>query len=233
MKTLQWLVLAVLAISLCGCQMFRQVPPGHATSPIAGAEGEWECTGSKENGDWDCQRISESGEADSSFATTEQTDSDPVAHAIYSADPPQSAPVTVHRYDPSGDATVQQVATQPKGEEPEYLWLSYRPDVPTRIEDLPDNYYAVQLAAFSDMKKANNYASNNTWLVEPRGVRIASGSKKYYVILLGIYESRTRAERAANSIAQHVGSDKPWVRSMTSLKPAIKAAEEKFGNERL
>ncbi|MCY4143281.1 MAG: SPOR domain-containing protein [Gammaproteobacteria bacterium] len=241
MKKLQWLVIALLAVSLSSCAMFRQVPPDQFHSPTAGAKGEWECTGSKANGDWDCQRASDEEEA--SFAVSEPDAGDVAMPAVYTDETPtnslQQVPVRVHRYEPPGTGTIQETIAQSgatsnaRGDEPEYLWLSHRPDAPTLIENLPDTFYAVQLAAFSDMQKANNYASNASWLVEPRGVKTASGGKTYYVILLGIYETRTRAERAVSSISKHIGSDKPWIRSMTSLKPAIRAANGSGGGDRL
>lgn len=241
MKMLQWLVIALLAVSLSSCAMFRQVPPDQFHSPTAGAKGEWECTGSKANGDWDCQRSSE--EEDASFAVSEPDEVEVPVPAVYTDETTDSSlqpvPVRIHRYEPPGNTGIQQasaqsaVSSQTLENEPVYLSLSYRPNVPTLIEDLPDTFYAVQLAAFSDMKKANDYANNATWLTEPRGVKTASGANTYYVILLGIYETRTRAERAVNSISQHVGSDKPWIRSMTSLKPAIRAATRNAGGDRL
>lgn len=245
MRKLTWLVVALLAFSLSSCSLFRHVPVNPSQASI-GADGEWECTGSRENGDWDCQKVTSS---DNDSKTTNvgpqiaqvQTPSPaPVATARPTANPPlQPSSVRVHGYDPSAGVNIKQTptptnaVTQTDSDEPSYLWLSYRPETPTRIEDLPDNFFAVQLAAFSDMKKANKYAADATWLVDPRGVRIVSGGKEYYVILLGIYETRTRAERAANSIAEHVGSDKPWIRSMTSLKPAIRAANRNGSSERL
>lgn len=249
MRKLTWLVVALLAFSLSSCSLFRHVPVNPSQASI-GADGEWECTGSRENGDWDCQKIDGSGN-DSNSNTT-------VGPQVAQVDPPRStqqvattrpttnpslqpSSVRVHGYDPSSGVNVKQTSTpaptntvmESNTDEPEYLWLSYRPETPTRIEDLPDNFYAVQLAAFSDMKKANKYAADSTWLIDPRGVRTVASGKEYYVILLGIYETRTRAERAANSIANHVGSDKPWIRSMTSLKPAIRAANRTGSSERL
>ncbi len=245
MRKLTWLVVALLAFSLSSCSLFRHVPVNPSQASI-GADGEWECTGSRENGDWDCQKIDGSGDDNATstvgpqIAQVDTTRSAQDAATAPATNPSlQPSSVRVHGYDPATGVNVKQTATptnavtQSDTDEPEYLWLSYRPETPTRIEDLADNFYAVQLAAFSDMKKANKYAADATWLIDPRGVRIVSGGKEYYVILLGIYETRTRAERAANSISQHVGSDKPWIRSMTSLKPAIRAANRSGSSERL
>ena len=234
MDTLRRLLVVLLALSLSGCAMFKKESPGGFGISQTDDQGEWECTGSRENGDWDCQRIDDSENA---LAILDQ---DPIDSATQTAGSGITQtrslahqPVTVHSYDPNAGIGTQTIDVPTSSsnsrsaagtDEPEYLWLSYRPSTPTRIEDLPDSYYAVQLAAFSDMQKANRYATNAKWLVEPKGVQTKSGSKKYYVILLGVYESKTRAERAAKSISRHVGSDKPWIRSMTSLKPAIKAA---------
>ncbi|MCY3885866.1 MAG: SPOR domain-containing protein [Gammaproteobacteria bacterium] len=243
MRKLTWLVVALLAFSLSSCSLFRHVPVNPSSASI-GADGEWECTGSRENGDWDCQKVTD--ESEDTNTTTNvgpqiaQVNTprpvQPGTTRIETNPPLQPKPVRINRYDPTqGVEEVNQPTTpvSTSGDVPEYRWLAINPDTPTRIEDLPDNYYAVQLAAFSDMKKANKYAADATWLIDPHGVRTVSNGKEYYVILLGIYETKTRAERAANSITKHLGSDKPWIRSMTSLKPAIRAASRAGSSDRL
>lgn len=246
MRKLTWLVVALLAFSLSGCSLFQHVPVNPSTASM-GADGEWECTGSRENGDWDCQKVTD--ERDDSDTTTNvgpqiaqvntPSPTQAAGTSTRSNPPLEPSSVRIQTYDPTRGVTTTQTSTpaqpvtQSNNEDPEYVWLRHQPDTPTRIEDLPDNFYAVQLAAFSDMKKANKYAADATWLVDPNGVRTISGGKEYYVILLGIYETKTRAERAANSITKHLGSGKPWIRSMNSLKPAIRAASRTGSSERM
>ncbi len=238
MQTFRWILIAVLAVCLSGCFAFRQ-PQQAGTSPDSA--GQWVCTGSHENGDWSCRKVTED-ETTSAIDRATQVAGAPRDTSQVQSQNLQPNQVRVHRYDP---ATPQQYAStnneqyssppaRDTSADPEYLRLSYQPDTPTRIVDLPDRFFAVQLVAFQDIDKANKYAEDNDdWLVEPRGARIAAGSKVMYVVLLGIYETRSLAERAANSVSREVGSSKPWVRSMTSLKTAIKSADTATASGRL
>ena len=241
MKEPRWLLIALLAFTLTGCLAGSRLNDG---SPSAA--GQWSCSGSVEDGTWNCVELSANNQPSTQSNQPIQSSSPESQHEKVADSSLENSNIRVHPYEPSGNPgfantagdntnaynnAIATLATE-ETEEPEYLWLSYRPDTPTRIEDLPDRFFAVQLAAFSNMKNANEYAENQSWLTQPRGVRISTGEKTFYVILLGIYESRTRAERAARSISKHV-KDKPWIRSMSSLKPAIERANREAGNASL
>lgn len=247
MKFIQWIVLLLATLTLSGCAGLFSAQPSVSTS------SEWECTTVDENGDWDCDEIAE--EVDQALAEGNSgSEANSVAPNSYNSQVDSNPPVQVTQYRPSGGANIGNASTGSnnssmsysqasnraneetgssgsQNDVPEYRQLAYEPENTTRIEDLPDSYYAVQLIALSDKDEAIKYVRDETWLVDPSGVRILSNDKVFYAILLGIYETRGRAERAVNSIQDHLGNDKPWIRPMSSLKSAIKDANEKLGED--
>ena len=67
----------------------------------------------------------------------------------------------------SEPAEIERTEEQTEEEElPDYLWLAYEPETETRIQDLPDNFYVVQLAAFATKEKAIEYVSEQKNLRE-------------------------------------------------------------------
>ncbi|NOX51522.1 MAG: hypothetical protein GXP16_13470 [Gammaproteobacteria bacterium] len=107
---------------------------------------------------------------------------------------------------------------------PAYVALSYRPDEPVSILDLPQNYYAVQLVALSSKEALEEYAKKN----KIRGMsaaRVATGEKIFYILLLGIYENRSNAEQAIDSLTAPFNTLGSWIRSVGSLQKAMLAAD--------
>ena len=109
---------------------------------------------------------------------------------------------------------------------PEHIRLSYRPPQPVAIVDLPDTFWAVQLIALSTKESLEAYADK----YKIRGMsaaRVVAGDQLFYVLLLGIYETRENAEKASQNLPDPY--HKPWIRTIKSLKDAMIAADARTG----
>lgn len=112
---------------------------------------------------------------------------------------------------------------------PEYVSLAYRPAQPKAILDLPKEFSAVQLVALSSREALEKYASKS----KMRGMsaaRILRGDKLFYILLLGIYETRERAERAIVDLPPPFDVHTPWIRSVDSIQKAMLAADRHVGD---
>ena len=245
MKATQWMVTIFALLSLSACNSF------FLQSKDVASDNQWECTEVDENGNWDCDEYDTTIDdaLNESLSDSKITSVGPSNQSSYTQAPRATNSVQVNAYqsaaigstdrgasssrnsDSADKSTSRQESeTQNTEDIPEYVWLAYEPETPTRIEDLPDNMYAVQLVAVGTKEKATKYVEDATWLVEPTGVRILSNDKPFYVILLGIYETKRNAELAVRSVADDVGKNKPWIRSLKSLQVAIRDANRELGD---
>jgi septal ring-binding cell division protein DamX len=106
---------------------------------------------------------------------------------------------------------------------PKYIRLAYRPEQATSLIDLPAEFWAVQLIALSNKQALESYARKQGL----RGLSAAKINKKgalFYVLLLGIYETKAIAQEAISDLGP--AFDKPWIRSLGSLQSAMLDAEQ-------
>jgi|GEM_PF-643163 len=109
---------------------------------------------------------------------------------------------------------------------PEYVALSFQPDEPVAILDLPRDFFAIQVIALASQTALEKYAVDN----DIRGMsaaRIAANDNLFYVLLLGIYETRSKASAALASIPEPYTN--PWIRSVGSLQDAMIAGDKLAG----
>ena len=104
---------------------------------------------------------------------------------------------------------------------PAYISLAYRPQKPTALLDLPETFWAIQIMALRDQKALNDFVSSNQ-LIGVSGAKIESQGSLFYVLLLGVYESRSIAEQAWESRPEALRSLQPFYRSLGSLQTAIR-----------
>lgn len=113
---------------------------------------------------------------------------------------------------------------------PEYARLAYQPPQPVPLTDLPPDYYAVQLIAMSDKAGLESF-------VERQGIRSMSAARVerdgelYFVLLLGIYETRDIARQAIDAMPEVHGAE-PWIRPLGSLQRAMRRADAIAGSSR-
>lgn len=238
MKSWQWIAIPLTALSLTGCSSLFQSNQSNETV----VDEQWDCTEVDENGEWDCEEVEEGVSTEDLVAAVGGNDGSTPTLSLVGPTPntqtsgprarSSSKPV-VTALAPPPSQVPESTDNEPTEEEdlPDYLWLAYEPETETRIQDLPDDFYVVQLAAFASKEKAIEYVADQSNLRELRGVRVLANEKAYFNILLGIYENKQRAERAVKSVEGELGDKTPWIRSMSSIKTAMKAADEKFGEK--
>ncbi len=116
--------------------------------------------------------------------------------------------------------------------EPKHIQLSYRPEKPIAILDLPEAFWAVQLVALSSKEALEAFAKENN----VRGMsaaRVWNGQDLFYVLLLGIYETRDRASEAITSLTAPFDTYDPWIRSVGSLQAAMVKADQQSGSSKI
>ena len=112
---------------------------------------------------------------------------------------------------------------------PKHVRLSYKPEKPMSILELPGDFWAVQLVALSSPEAVEEYVERH----QMRGMsaaRIWDGSQLFYVLLLGIYETRAVAEEAVTDLPPPFNLHTPWIRPLASLQRAMVAADEIAGD---
>lgn len=91
------------------------------------------------------------------------------------------------------------------------------------LENLPGDYWAVQLIALKSQKELREFM-RGTQLDELSGAMIKVKNRTWYVALLGVYEDRESAERAAAERPSVLRRYEPFIRSVASLQAAMSAA---------
>ena len=108
---------------------------------------------------------------------------------------------------------------------PLYQQLSFQPERPTALADLPGTFYVIQLIALSTREDLEQYIADND-LPVMSGAVVEKDGELFYALLAGIYADRETAERATRSLPEELSAHGPWVRSMESLQAAMVRAEE-------
>ena len=108
---------------------------------------------------------------------------------------------------------------------PLYQQLSFQPERPTALADLPGTFYVIQLIALSTRQDLEQFIADND-LPVMSGAVVEKDGERFYALLAGIYTDRETAERAARSLPKELGTHGPWVRSMESLQAAMTRAEQ-------
>jgi septal ring-binding cell division protein DamX len=84
--------------------------------------------------------------------------------------------------------------------------------------------FAIQLIALQTLEKVLQYTEEFN-LNPPMYVKIRSQDSDWYVVLLGIYETRPEADAASEKWASsHNPSSRPWVRPIHPLRKAANLA---------
>jgi len=108
--------------------------------------------------------------------------------------------------------------------QPDYLRLAYQPNGPISILDLPDEFYAVQLAALQSADAVERFVSERK-LQNLSAAKVAANGQDMYVLILGIYETRAIAEQATAQLPSELAEFSPWLRALGNLKQAMQAAQ--------
>jgi septal ring-binding cell division protein DamX len=112
------------------------------------------------------------------------------------------------------------IADQQLTVEPKYARLAYRPAQSTRLLDVPDTFWTVQLIALSSKQALETYARRQR-LGRMSAARIARNGQLYYALLLGVYETEEIAREATVDLPEPLNQLALWVRPLVSLQRAI------------
>ena len=242
-RTTVLFALGCCALTLGGCSS-KSPQPSDSTDTRTGtqlaSQDEWFCQVGASNDDWDCvkgsnrreptrlpeprtsgSRSTSATEAAAALATPVPPAGQPGPSATATSPPP--APVTTADEEPpptNGAAVAL----------PTHVELSYRPDQPVAILDLPENFFAVQLVAVSSKEALEKYARERK-LSGMSAARIYADERMYYILLLGIYETRDKADAAIASLTGPLAELDPWIRSVGSLQRAMLEADRVSGTE--
>ncbi len=98
-----------------------------------------------------------------------------------------------------------------------------------RLVDLPAEFFAVQIVALSSKQALESYVKERN-LIGMSAARVEKDGKLYYVLLLGIYQTRERAELAAADRPPPLKDIKPWIRRLGSLQTSMIKADKLAGS---
>lgn len=205
-------LLCALLLMLGGCQ---QSPPEPAPMTRALPADTWFCAPDPESGEtpWKC-------------IETTPIEAARQARSTPPAEPPRAAPSAQPASRPERDSaqsedTPARAATPPDAPKAE-TEPAEAPRV--RIEDLPPDYYTIQLVAVSDRERLQKFAEmHDLWGLTAARVKTDRGL--YYVLLWGVYETREQARAYLQKLPPTLDPDKVWIRPLGSLQAAMRAAE--------
>ncbi len=233
----QLYIILTLTIALAGCA-------SKATDPLEAQEGKntaqptsWHCEQDADT--WSCKRRTIADiQAREAARRSKRFD--------WSLPPGQESPLQdgLPNEEPEREPTKQpesqvtkqivkqfrQATGQPLAPSPSRVANKTEPVRPARVdsqsrslEDLPGSYWAVQLIALNSQKELREFM-RSTQLDELSGAMIKVKNKRWYVALLGVYEDRESAERAAAERPSVLQRYEPYIRSVASLQAAMSAA---------
>ena len=107
--------------------------------------------------------------------------------------------------------------------------LAFKPDKPLALTEVPDEFWAVQVTAVSSKDALEAYAIKHN-LKGMSAARVGVDERLFFVLLLGIYETRANAESAVQQLPSTFSGMQPWVRSLASLKRAMRQGDRIAGN---
>ena len=215
----QLLLISLTTTLLLGCSSTAsktEVPPNkEANSELK----SWFCEGALENAskDWECAQLNKQEiaqrKAEHEHEHEKEKEKERTNVEFASGHQVAKTKSTKARQFPAIDAKT-----------PLYISLAYKPKTPTSLLALPETFWAIQIMALPNQDDLNDFVVDKQ-LVGVAGAKIASNGKLFYVLLLGVYESKSIAEEAWESRPQSIQGLKPFYRSLSSLQKAIRAVE--------
>ena len=157
--------------------------------------GTWHCYGKSKDEPWDCSQVEDNSKIVAIAETTR-------------VQPPEAEPPAPIRQEL---ALQDEISSDP---------VTAKAEVPDILAGHPESSFAVQLIALQTRGEVNDFAANHN-IETPLYVNIESQGNTWYVMLLGVYSSKSEADTAADAWqAQHNPASKPWVRPLGPLRQA-------------
>ncbi|MBT5156346.1 MAG: hypothetical protein HOM44_19825, partial [Gammaproteobacteria bacterium] len=177
--------------------------------------GTWHCYGVSKNEPWDCSQVQD----DAKIATVD--DSPARINSPERVDSPDPALDNEENTAPDHRAEMhlgENISNSVKASDLE------APAPQAVVTDLLSGHsnssFAVQLIALQTLEEVTQYTEKLN-LNPPMYVKIRSQGSDWYVVLLGIYETRAEADAVSEKWASsHDPSSRPWVRPLHPLRKA-------------
>ena len=168
--------------------------------------GTWHCYGVSKKEPWDCSQ-----ERDETKIMAIEDSPEPAL--MDSPEPELSAEMSL-------DENISSAAAVSSMKEAG-MEVSTPAETPTDLlSKYSNSSYAIQLIALRTLDEVSEYTDGLN-LNPPMYVKIRSQGSDWYVVLLGIYETRAEADAASEEWASnHDPSARPWVRPIHPLKKA-------------
>ena len=114
---------------------------------------------------------------------------------------------------------------------PKHVALAYVPPEPTPILQLPADYFALQMLAMNSPEGIETYINDNA-LKGMSGARVENEGQLFYVLIVGIYETYARAQKASEALPPPLNDVEVWIRPLESLQQAMIRADDLAGSTR-
>ena len=211
-------LLAALALaSGCRSGAAETVPN---PSAVAEEDANWFCGEGDDNGEWTCvqdQELRRPAAAPAAPSAAPESSPRPQRTAQRPATP-TATPTAAARQPPA--------AARPGRES------AYRPSEPVPLTEVPPHYYVVQLVALGSKESLEYYAARKA-LRGMSAARVERGGRLFYVLLLGVFPTRTAADEAAANLPEALSEFDPWVRRVESLQEAIRRGDALAGTSEI
>ncbi len=89
------------------------------------------------------------------------------------------------------------------------------------LADMPGDYVALQLIAFSEKETLENFVSKHALPGLSGAAVLDSNSQTVFVLIAGIYATVEEAEQAYAKLNPPLTGFQPWIRSLESLRKAL------------
>ena len=187
--------------------------------------GTWHCYGVSKKEPWDCSQERDDSKVSAVEDSPERMDSPERINSPERMDSPEPAFDNEENAAPELRAEMDLTDNISNSAEVSGMEAPAPQAVPT---DLLSGYsntsFAIQLIALQTLEQVTQYAEQFN-LNSPMYVKIRSQDSDWYVVLLGIYETRPEADAASEKWASsHDPSSRPWVRPLHPLRKAANLA---------
>ena len=175
--------------------------------------GTWHCYGLSKKEPWDCSQEQDDSKIMAVEDSPERINSPEPAFVNEEAAAPELRAEMDLADNISNSAEVSAMETPTPQAVPTDLLAGYS-----------NTSFAIQLIALQTLEQVTQYAEQFN-LNPPMYVKIRSQDSDWYVVLLGIYETRPEADAASEKWASsHDPSSRPWVRPLHPLRKAANLA---------
>ncbi|TNF90106.1 MAG: hypothetical protein EP301_01690 [Gammaproteobacteria bacterium] len=183
-------------------------------TPVTDLGEAWFCEMNESRDDWDCVQ----DEALARNPKPKRLPTDPVEPSPFDEEVPALPTVatpTEGLANPSAAIDFDALAQ-----------ATVRPDTITAILERSPEHFAVQLTAMETEALANGFIANYELDAEElMTLELAREGDFYYVVLLGLFDTFTEAQAAAESLPESLAEAQPWIRPLAAIQSGIRDAE--------